>query len=164
MKFLKISIVVVSVLLLWGIGSSAHAEVSFFRMLAAKPNATMEDAIKAVYMLNVGESASEKMTFAEIRDIMLQKKLIKKSHAKDPDRLANRGQVAYMVCKALGIRGGLTMRIFGISERYGFRECTYLGLIPGGSQWDKVSGSELVGILAHAADYREKLRPKEKKE
>ncbi len=68
------------------------------------------------------------------------------------------------VCKALGIRGGLTMRIFGISERYGFRECTYLGLVPGGSQWDKVSGSELVGILAHAADYREKLRPKEKEE
>ena len=163
MKSLKISIIMASVLLLWGIRTGAHAEVSFFRVLAAKPNATMEDVIKAAYMLNVGESASEKMTFPKTCDIMIQKKFIKKSHAKDPDKLANRGHVAYMVCKALGIRGGLTTRIFGISERYGFRECVYLGLMPEGSQWDKVSGSELVGIMAHAADYQEKRRPKERK-
>ncbi len=161
MNTLKTSLIVVLLLLAQGIRTELHADNAFFRVLAAKPNATMEDAVKAIYMLNVKESLSEKMTFTEICDILLQKKLIKRSYAKDPDRLVNRGQMAYMICKAIGIKGGLTMRLFGVSERYGYRECVYLGLIPAGTRADKISGSEMLGILAHAMDYREKHQTKQ---
>jgi len=155
MRRCEILIIAVLLVLSGGIRLGAHADNAFFRVLAAKPNASMEDAVKALYMLKVGESGVEKMTFTEICDIMKQKGLIKASYGKDPKQLVNRGQVSYMLCKVLGIKGGLTMRIFGVSERYGFRECVYLGLMPVGSQWDKVSGSELMGILAQAAEYQE---------
>ena len=156
MKACKIPIIAGLLVLAGGISIGVYADNAFFRVLAAKPNASMEDAVKAIYMLKVGESDVGEMTFAEICDIMKQKKLMKASYGKDPNKLVNRGQVAYMLCKVLGIRGGLTMRVFGVSERYGFRECLYLGLMPVGSQWDKVSGSELMGILAQAAEYQEK--------
>ena len=157
----RILIITGLLVLATGITRCACADNAFFRVLAAKPNATMEDAVKALYMLKLGESALGEMTFAEICDILTQKQLIKKDYAKDPKRLVNRGQIAYMICKALEIKGGLTMRIFGVSERYGYRECVYLGLLPVGSQWDKVSGSELLGILAQAADYQEAHKRKE---
>lgn len=157
MKMVGICAILTLILLLQGIRTDVHAEDNaFFRVLAAKPNATMEDAVKAVYMLKVEESPADKVTFAEICDIMVQKKLIKASYAKDPSRLVSRGQMAYMICRAIGIKGGLTMRIFGVSERYGYRECVHLGLIPVGTRVDKISGSELLGILAQAMEYREK--------
>ena len=158
MNALKTLLIVVLLLLAQGIRTELHADNAFFRVLAAKPNATMEDAVKAVYMLKVEESPAEKMTFTEICDILLQKRLIRASYAKDPSRLVNRGQMAYMICRALGIKGGLTMRIFGVSERYGYRECVYLGLLPAGTRVDRISGSEMLGILAQAVDYQEKRR------
>jgi len=156
MKSLKTSLIVVLLLLAQGIRTGLHADNAFFRVLAAKPNATMEDAVTAIYMLKVEESPAEKMTFATMCDILRQRKLIKTKYAKDPARLVNRGQMAYMICRAIGIKGGLTMRVFGVSERYGYRECVYLKLIPGdGTQADRISGSELLGILAQALEYQE---------
>jgi len=150
----RILIIAVLGVLLGGI--DLQADNSFFRVLAAKPNATMEDGVKMLYMLTTGESSTGKMTFQEICDILSRKGIIRKSYTKNKDRLLNRGQVSYMLCKALGIKGGLTMRIFGVSERYGFRECVYLKLVPPGTQWDRVTGGELLGIMARAADYQEK--------
>lgn len=137
-----------------------QADNSFFRVLAAKPNATLEDTIKAVYMLSTGESSVENKSFEQVCDIMRQKGVVvvKDPWSKTPDRMVNRGQISYMLCKALGVRGGITMHLTGVSERYAFRECVYLNLVPAGTQWDLVTGGELVGILANAAEYQEKHR------
>ena len=65
----------------------------------------------------------------------------------------DKGTVAYMLVKALGIKGGATMSIFGPSRRYAFRECVYLRLIKGGSAGEFMSGRELIDVLTNAEIY-----------
>jgi hypothetical protein len=60
-----------------------------------------------------------------------------------------------MVCRALGVKGGLTMRIFGPSERYCLRECQYLELMAsGGCTYQDCRGGELVSVIDRADRYK----------
>ena len=63
--------------------------------------------------------------------------------------------VAYMLVKALGIKGVLTMSVFGPSRRYAFRECLFLKLIAGGTPGEFVSGRELLDILTAAERWKQ---------
>jgi hypothetical protein len=67
-----------------------------------------------------------------------------------------RGMLAYMLVRALGIRGGVTMQIFGPSERYALRECQKLELIEKGSAKSHVSGREFLSIMRKAGEYANK--------
>jgi hypothetical protein len=64
-----------------------------------------------------------------------------------------RGMLAYMLVRALGIRGGLTMQVFGPSERYALRECQKMELIERGSANSQVSGREFLSIMRKAGEY-----------
>ena len=66
-----------------------------------------------------------------------------------------KGTLAYMLCQALEIKGGLTMRLFGINRRYALRECQHKGLIVGGVMDEYVTGRELLDVLTNATVYRE---------
>jgi hypothetical protein len=66
-----------------------------------------------------------------------------------------KGTLAYMACKALDIKGGLTIRVFGMSRRYALREAQHLGLITGGTTDEYVTGRELIDVITNVAVYRE---------
>ena len=70
--------------------------------------------------------------------------------------IVTKGTLAYMLCKTLGIRGGVTTTIFGMSRRYAFRECVYLGLLSGRTDMEYVMGRELIDALADAEVYKER--------
>ena len=64
-----------------------------------------------------------------------------------------KGQVAYMLCKALDIKGGLWLRFLGLNQRYALRELVYEGIMFSGSVQDFMSGKELLITLTQAVDY-----------
>lgn len=74
----------------------------------------------------------------------------------DPMEPLRKGLVAYMFCKALEIKGGLTLSIFGMSQRYAIKELVFQGIMSSGNVNDIVSGEELVLIITQAADYMAK--------
>ena len=65
-----------------------------------------------------------------------------------------RGTVAVAIARALEIRGGLSMRLFGPTPRYAVRELQYMNLFPQSSPQQTFSGQELLGILGRAEDYQ----------
>jgi hypothetical protein len=65
-----------------------------------------------------------------------------------------RGTIAVGIARALEIRGGLTMRLFGSSARYAVRELQYMNLFPPSSPQQTFSGQELLGIIGRAEDYQ----------
>ena len=73
---------------------------------------------------------------------------IEKSCREKLDEQLRRGQFAYMLCKALDIKGGLTMRIIGTRERYALREVIFLGLMPDVNKAKYVNGMEVLGVLS----------------
>ncbi len=67
-----------------------------------------------------------------------------------------KGLTAYMFLKALDIKGGVLLRLFGINERYALKELVYQGMMSSGNVKDIVDGDELVSILFQANSYMEK--------
>jgi len=79
----------------------------------------------------------------------------------DPTKPLRKGLTAYMFNKALDIKGGLILSLFGINERYSLKELVYQGMMASGNVKDIVSGEELISILTQAGNFKaNKDKPK----
>ena len=133
---------------------------AFFRALNDKPVADFRDLVTVVHMLS--RDAHPEKPFEELRAELAAEGILPADWAYKPESPVTRGMAAYGVCGAFatvkdgehGIPGGLTMIVFGNSERYALRECLHLGILMPGAQGRYVKGGELLGILARAQAYR----------
>ncbi len=155
------TVTVIGVLLAYNL-PTARADNQYIRDLADMRCTTFEDGCRAIMMLEAGEIPED--TFVEIARELTEKGIIKEKWQTEPARLLDKGRIAYMVCKALGIKGGLTMRIFGVSGRYGLRALTDLKIMVKGADAKYVSGGELLGIVYRAQEYRNKKAAKKEAE
>ena len=128
-------------------------DIVYFAELIQKKVTFRYDACKALVVLMGVEDQyiglDSQITFLKEKNL-----LPKKFESEfDPTQPLRKGLAAYMFCKALEIKGGLSLRIFGMSERYALRELAYQGIMPSGNVQDIVSGEELVSVLMQAANY-----------
>ena len=133
--------------------SQSFADKQFLREMAGKEEITLADGCRAIYCF-VGGDENEKNIDTILADL-LERKCIKKNYQGKAERKLTRGQFAYMLCRALDIRGGLTMMVIGTTERYALRECIFRELMPDVNQGKYVTGLELLGVLSRAEKYRE---------
>lgn len=68
---------------------------------------------------------------------------------------ANRGTVAQVLCRMLGIDGGLSMRLLNDHPRYATRELVFLNLYEPSSPQQGLSGIQFVEVLSRAEDFKE---------
>ncbi len=80
--------------------------------------------------------------------------LVKKDWEHTPQAQITKGKVAYMFARALEFPGGVMYNITNGCPRYALRELIYKDIIRVGSEGQKVSGAEYVGIMGRADDYR----------
>jgi len=66
------------------------------------------------------------------------------------DQTVAKGTLAYMLYHALDMNGGLMMHLLP-SRRYAYREVVNLGLMTMGSEYEPLTGPEVVGIMGRAA-------------
>jgi hypothetical protein len=71
----------------------------------------------------------------------------------DAEAPITRGQLAYMVYQTAKMPGGLTLSVFGPSQRYCLRELQYNGTIAPGGVFSPVTGMEIVAVLNRADSY-----------
>lgn len=111
------------------------------------------DACRAlVILMGVEEQyldLDSQVTFLKDKNL-LPKKYETEFNPMEPLR---KGLFAYMFCKALKIKGGVTLRFFGMSQRYCLKELAFEGVMPSGNIKDTVSGEELVSAIIQATDY-----------
>lgn len=114
------------------------------------------DACKAIVVLMGVEY--EYIDLNSQTAFLKEKKLLPKKIESefDPMQPLRKGVAAYMFCKALGIKGGITLRLLGMNQRYAIKELSYEGIMSSGNTNDIVSGEELVSIVTQAADYKSK--------
>ena len=72
----------------------------------------------------------------------------------DPMQPLRKGLAAYLFRQALGIRGGITLHLFGPSERYALKELVFQGFMVPGHVNDLVTGGELVQLMIQAAQHQ----------
>ncbi len=145
----------VAITTLGGLADNGNgSSTSFYRDLAKKKAATVEDGYRAICILKADKN--EEMKFEERRDYLVKEGIVPESWSLQPQTELTKGKLAYLVCKALEIKGGVIMRVFGVSERYALRELAYLRIMPQKSAHFFVSGTELLAVLSRAARYKTK--------
>jgi hypothetical protein len=126
---------------------------AYLRRIFEKDRASFGDACRAVLSLVKDEHSDD--DFAAVHKDLEGRGIVDAGWALAEESPLDRGTLAYMLCRALGIKGGVTMGLFGPSRRYALRECLYLGLIPSGTTGQYLSGRELLDVLGNVELYRE---------
>lgn len=138
-----------------------YGDTSYFRDLVKKGNATYYDAYRIITILETGKDDAQSK-FENLRDKLIEQRIIAKNwDNKKADGFVNRGEISYMLFKTLKLKGGLTVRIFGLTCRYAFRECVNKKLLVQGYANQLLSGGEIISILSEAENYQTKQAPKE---
>ena len=138
--------------------------------LVDKGVATYEDGCLAIsYFAGIPVNT---MTFDEVVAELNEKGIIGRRWKYRADETLTRGIMAYMTCKLLKIRGGLTMRVInaakscaglmcsslkiknglavpdiGMTKRYAFLECLDMGLMPAGHKETFLTGHDLMALM-----------------
>lgn len=72
----------------------------------------------------------------------------------DPMEPLRKGVLAHALYRALQMRGGIALHLFGPTERHALKELIFRGVMSPGHTNDLVSGQELVQVMSQAADYK----------
>ena len=132
-------------------------DLVYFAELMLKKIAYRYDICKAIVILMGVEDRfidlGSQITFLKNENI-LPKKFEKKEF--DVTKPLRKGLTAYMFCKALKIKGGILLTLFGVNQRYALQELVHQGVMSSGHVKDVVSGEELVSILTRAGNYMAK--------
>lgn len=123
--------------------------------IADQPFVTAEPAYRAVYVLWKGEPFSG--DFEALADTLRGAGVVSKDGRHAPDQPLRRGTIAFMVCRACEIRGGVNWALTGMG-RYAWRELQHRGIAGPGSEYGWMSGGEFVGLLLRAEDHLRQTR------
>jgi len=130
-----------------------ESRTAYLRRIFEKDRASYGDACRALLSLLKDEHTDA--DFAAVSGDLSGRGIVASDWNLQETSLLTKGTLAYMLCQALEIKGGLTMRLFGINRRYALRECQHKGLIVGGVMDEYVTGRELLDVLTNATVYRE---------
>ena len=119
--------------------------------MSSKPEVTQLDAAKGMLLL-LGED--QDVTFTEAVGKLRERKIAGAAWRFQAHRPTSKGRLAYMIYQACGLRGGLTLTVFGPSRRYCLKELQYRGLMTSGLPYNAVSGMEIVSVLTRADELR----------
>ncbi len=163
-------------LLLLSLGRCAFADNNVYRDLIDRDIATYEDGCRAISCFV--DVHAEKMAFDEVVAELEEKGIIEKSWKYKAEKPLTRGIVAYMSSKILKIKGGLTMRVMGLTKRftrliskkfkkkdghllpdigmgkrYAFLESQHMGLVPQGYKGTYITGHDMLAWLYRLEQY-----------
>ena len=128
------------------------SDAAFFFELSQKQYCSTDDAYRGMLYLIDGTDTSRDLEERTARLVMHG--VADKNWKHNPNAVATKGKIAYMLVRALEIRGGVMYNVTNGCGRYALRELIHNGMIKGGTERSKISGAEYVGILGRADDRR----------
>jgi len=148
---MKRVVCVLAFLLVWTFGSAQ--EINFINELAAKKAVTFGDTVR-MYMYTLGRAPAG--FDADVKTLKGMKLL--KADRYDRDKPLRRGMLALMVARHLKLKGSLFYLMFD-TRRYAHRACVAEKIMDvNSSEFDKMSGDELLEVMAIVSDRMEEKR------
>lgn len=132
--------------------SDPDGQINFWHSLTDAPICSNDAAFHGLLLYFDGKDDATDYAgrVAELRS----RRMLPAGFNQPPDVAVQRGTLAVALCRALEIKGGVTMHILGDTDRYASRELQFLGLFPPGSPQQTFSGNEYVGIIGRIEDYQ----------
>jgi hypothetical protein len=133
--------------------AAKESRTAYLRRIFEKDRATYGDACRAI--LSILKDEHSDADFAAVSGDLSGRGIVSADWNLQEVSLLTKGTLAYMVCQALNLKGGLTMRLFGVNRRYALRECQQRRLIVGGVTDEYVTGRELIDVITNVTVHRE---------
>jgi hypothetical protein len=133
-------------------GNDPDQQIDFWHRLAEAPVTSYDDAFHAILMFADGEDPAP--DYPARLKAMQSRGLLSSSFNRPADEAVDRGTVSVALAKALKIRGGVVMSIFGPSPRYATKELEFLEVYPTSSPNQTFSGSEFVSVISRAEEFQ----------
>ena len=150
MRIILLTVIVVFLNMnLYSQGNESFNEVNFVNKLGDKKVATVGDAYTFFVLL----SENSQKTFLKNQKKLIDLKLIGSSTKED--KVLSKGFLSSIIVRYLKLNDSLMYKITG-ADRYAFRLCASKGLMKhNGSEYDKISGSELIEIISSMSDNKD---------
>lgn len=132
-------------------------DMGFQAYLADAPVVTVDEACRAILILADGHDKTR--SWEARQALLVQRGLIRQTWALQPENIADRGTIAYMICRICRIKGGVNHLLLGTvglgDRRYAYRELVYRGMMDSGTEWGFLTGGQMVALLSKADQYME---------
>ena len=121
-------------------------DFDFWDGLAEEPVVSNDDAFHALILMEDGRDPSADF---EGRMALAGEKgwLAGTDQPLDPNESVSVGVLSVAGCRILDIKGGLTMQLFGDSPRYCTRELNAMGVLPGLTPNEALTGLEFISFI-----------------
>jgi hypothetical protein len=134
------------------LASDPDSQINFWHTLTDAPICSNDAAFHG--LLLYFDSTDDCADYAARVQLLKSRGMLAQGFNEPADAAVRRGTIAVALCKALEIKGGVTMRLLGPSDRYAARELQFMGLYPAGSPQQTFTGNEYVGIIGRIEDYQ----------
>jgi hypothetical protein len=134
-------------------GVEPDKQMEFWHQLAEQPVTSNDDAFHAVLIFVDGQDASA--DYEARVSALKQKNMLPASFNQPANQAVDRGTLSVALARALKIRGGVVMSIFGPSPRYATKELEFAAIYPSSSPNQTFSGSEFLAVMSRAEEYQQ---------
>ena len=132
-------------------GNEADVQMEFWHRLAEKQLTSNNEAFHALLIFVDGEDNTER--YYQRVEALKRKGMLMPDFEGHADDAVSRGTMAVALFKALDLKGGVIMSVFGPSPRYATRELRYRNIYPESSPNQTFSGGEFIGLIGRAQDW-----------
>jgi len=126
---------------------TADATLNFWDALATQSVTTNDDALHALILFQDGDEGLKATYDQRVDRARALGWIPATGTAPPPDESATVGMLATAGCHILKIDGGLSVRLFGLTPRYSLRELVHIGVLPGISEHEALSGAECIAFI-----------------
>lgn len=126
---------------------TASATLDFWDALATQSITTNDDALHALILFQDGDDGLLATYDERVDRARALGWIPATGTAPPPDESATVGMLATAGCHILKIEGGLSVRLFGLTPRYSLRELVHIGVLPGISEHEALSGAECIAFI-----------------
>ena len=133
-------------------GDDPIQQMEFWHRLADQPVTSNDDAFHALLLFSDGSDPAA--DYAGRVRALKAKDLLPASFDQPANRALDRGTFSVALAKALKVRGGIVMSLFGPSPRYATKELEFASVYPSSSPNQTFSGSEFLAVMSRAEEYQ----------
>lgn len=132
--------------------NDADAQINFWHELTDQPVCSNDAAFHGLLLyLDSSDPATD---YTSRVAALKARKMLPPDFNQPAEVAIQRGTLAVAICRALQIKGGVTMQFLPFSGRYASRELQFMNLYPPGGPNQTFSGNEYVGVIGRLEDYQ----------